>query len=299
MREEPRPPIAVVAFRALPMNPDTTDDDPLLRHYDDDHPWAGDPHYAEAVADPAVLMEIGEDVPFYAGLAQEARGPILDLCCGTGRIAIQIARLGHRVRGIDISATLLARFAERLAAEPPEVRERCRADRADARSFALDETFDLAVVGFNSLCMLPDRAGQMSALRRINHHLAPDGRVALDVVNPLLLPLAGAQVPVVVLSRTLADRGMSYTRWTTRRPMTERQTQVLEGWYDVVDRTGTLRREPFASTFKYVFRDEAELMLEMTGFRVEQVYGTYRSSPWAPLAPKIVLVARKVGAPLA
>ncbi len=281
------------------MNHDTPASSPLLAYYDHDHPWPEDPGFDAAVADPFVMNEIGRDVAFFAEFARAAEGPVLDVCCGTGRLTIPIARLGRRVHGIDISPELLSRFAERLAAEATEVRERCQAHLADARDFEIDERFALACIGFNSLCMLPDRESQMRALKAVNRHLAANGRVIVDLTNPLLVPLAGVSTPGVILSRQIPSRGLSYSRWLTRRAMDEQQRQLLEGWYDIVDGSGTVRREHYTSTFRYLFRGEAELMLEMSGFAVESVYGTHGGTPWLPLSPKIILVARKVGAPLA
>lgn len=280
------------------MNHDTSASSPLLTYYDHDHPWPEDPGYDAAVADPFVMNEIGHDIAFHAEFARAAEGPVLDVCCGTGRLTIPIARLGRRVHGIDISQALLARFSERLAAEPAEVRERCHAHLADARDFEIDERFALACIGFNGLCMLPDRESQMRTLKAINRHLAPNGRVIVDLTNPLLGPLMGVSTPMVILSRRIPSRGLSYSRWLTRRAMDEHQRQLLEGWYDVVDEAGTVRREHYSLAFRYVFRGEAELMLEMAGFAVENVYGTHGGAPWLPMSPKIILVARKVGAPL-
>lgn len=48
------------------------------------------------------------DVEFYRELARGAGGPILDVGCGTGRVAIELARDGHAVLGVDLSAAMLA-----------------------------------------------------------------------------------------------------------------------------------------------------------------------------------------------
>ena len=49
------------------------------------------------------------DIPFYAGLAEEADGPVVELAVGNGRVAIPVARAtGRPVIGIDASPTMLA-----------------------------------------------------------------------------------------------------------------------------------------------------------------------------------------------
>ena len=48
------------------------------------------------------------DLPLWEELADEAGGPVLDLGCGTGRVALHLSRRGHRVLGLDTEASFLA-----------------------------------------------------------------------------------------------------------------------------------------------------------------------------------------------
>lgn len=77
------------------------------------------------------------------GLAPGAR--VLDVGCGPGRHALELARRGHRVHGVDISATFVD-LARRAAAE--EGLDRATFEVADARRLNVDGGFDLAL----SLC---------------------------------------------------------------------------------------------------------------------------------------------------
>jgi len=54
------------------------------------------------------------DVPFWRRLAADARGPILELGCGTGRVTLPLARAGAAIVGIDRSAAMLARALSRM-----------------------------------------------------------------------------------------------------------------------------------------------------------------------------------------
>src|SRR4051794_32337989 len=51
----------------------------------------------------------------------EPMGPVLDRACGWGRAALQLARRGHAVVGVDLSEAMLARYRPRLAGEPDDV----------------------------------------------------------------------------------------------------------------------------------------------------------------------------------
>src|SRR6266545_3517073 len=54
------------------------------------------------------------DVAFWQRLAAAQDGAVLELGCGTGRIAVPVARAGAHVIGIDRSAEMLARGRQRL-----------------------------------------------------------------------------------------------------------------------------------------------------------------------------------------
>src|SRR5580765_5465984 len=57
-----------------------------------------------------------KDVPFWERTARQAKGPVLELGCGTGRISLPLARAGVSVVGVDRSDPMLARAAKRAVA---------------------------------------------------------------------------------------------------------------------------------------------------------------------------------------
>ena len=71
-------------------------------------------------------------------------GHLLDLCCGPGRHASPLARLGYRVTAVDFDRKVLAR-APRVTAENPRY---LVADAGDL--FAIDQTFDAVVILWQS-----------------------------------------------------------------------------------------------------------------------------------------------------
>ncbi len=53
--------------------------------------------------------DVVEDIPFFINLAEEVGGPVLELGCGTGRIALPIARRGMEVVGMDLSYSMVGK----------------------------------------------------------------------------------------------------------------------------------------------------------------------------------------------
>ena len=60
------------------------------------------------------------DVAFYRDAVHEFGDPVLELGCGTGRIALALAEAGHRVTGLDISERMLERCNQKRSGLPTE-----------------------------------------------------------------------------------------------------------------------------------------------------------------------------------
>jgi len=125
------------------------------------------------------------DLPLWERLAAEAGGPILDLGCGTGRVALHLARRGHRVVGIDVDAGLVAATNERAEGLPAE------AVTADAREFELDEEFGLAIGPMQLVQLLDGPDDLARCLDCVARHLEDGGTAAFAIVERLPEPVDG------------------------------------------------------------------------------------------------------------
>ena len=147
--------------------------------------------YDEDVAlryDAAVPVQAGE-IEFYLELAREAGDrslPTLELACGSGRIAVPLAREGVRLVGLDNSPAMLARAREKSAGLAG-----VEWVEGDMRSFGLGKTFGLVIIPVASLQPLLTTEDQMACLRCAHRHLAPGGRLALELDNTSVVVMAG------------------------------------------------------------------------------------------------------------
>jgi SAM-dependent methyltransferase len=125
------------------------------------------------------------DLRVWDELAERCGDPILELGAGTGRLAIHLARRGHRVIGLDHDETLIAAQGERAAGLPvtPLL--------ADARGFELPEPVALALAPMQLLQMLANRAERLACLDSIAAQLLPGGRVAAAMVEGMPEPEEG------------------------------------------------------------------------------------------------------------
>ena len=122
------------------------------------------------------------DLPLWRELARAAAGPILDIGCGTGRVALDLAAQGHDVTGLDSEPS----FTAALAARARERGLRVRAETADARSFALaGRIFSLAIAPMQVVQLLGGSDGRARMLASTRRHLEPGGLCAIALADPL------------------------------------------------------------------------------------------------------------------
>jgi SAM-dependent methyltransferase len=131
------------------------------------------------------------DFKVWDELADRCGDPILELGAGTGRLAIHLARRGHRVIGLDYDEELIAAQAEHAAGLPvtPLL--------GDARGFDLPEPVALVLAPMQLLQMLPDRIARLACLESIAAGLLPGGRVAAAMVEGMPEPEEGDDAPLV------------------------------------------------------------------------------------------------------
>lgn len=132
--------------------------------------------------------EYREDLAFYRTLGQRAAaqgGPILELCCGTGRLLHALLESGVEVVGLDNSRDQLTavRRDPRLALALSS--GQLRLVQGDMVDFGFGQCFAGIVIAFNSFCYLLDEVSRLRCLRNVADHLLPEGLFALDTDNPI------------------------------------------------------------------------------------------------------------------
>jgi SAM-dependent methyltransferase len=119
------------------------------------------------------------DLALWEEFATEAEGPILDLGCGTGRVALHLARRGHETIGLDLDPALIKALGERARGLP------LRAVVGDAQSFELEEEVALALAPMQLAQLLPGSEDRVECLACVASQLRPGGRIALSIVERL------------------------------------------------------------------------------------------------------------------
>jgi SAM-dependent methyltransferase len=120
-----------------------------------------------------------EDLPLWRALAAEHGDPVLDVGAGTGRIAIDLARLGHHVTALDSDASLIGELVRRADGLDLD------AVVADARSFELGRRFALCVVPMQTIQLLGGSEHRTEFLACARRHLIKGGALAAALSSQL------------------------------------------------------------------------------------------------------------------
>ncbi len=242
----------------------------------------------------AEYADYDEDLPALEAYADRAGGPILELGCGTGRALVPLAQAGHHVAGVDLSPEMLRRA--RARAEAMGVGERVTLIEGDYADAPLGGPYRLAFSVMNTFLHLPDQAAQLAALRHWRASLAPRGYLILDVLHPDPGQLAALDGRVE-WHRTWPDpeTGGVVIKQMIRTVDLAEQTMHIMLMYDQVAPDGTIRRTLAEFDLRYLWRFEAELLLEKAGYAVEGIYGSWDLAPFASDSDRMILVVRRKG----
>lgn len=255
-------------------------------------------------SDPDLLAEIYdiehdqivEDLAFYREMTRRARGPVLDLGCGSGRLFASFLRGGTpRVIGVDGSAALLRRARRRIRRSPTLSSAfedgRLQLVEADVTELRRGDRFSL-VVAAGTLPHLSGPAAALKLLEVARRRLTPAGRLVIDDLGPGMLPRADLPLSVDWRRRL---RGRALVRYS--QLMREERTDGLHvAFSTLVERTqpdGTIARLPASHRLWYPSSDGLERLVRQAGMTVELTYGSHDLEPLNRDSGRFIVVARR------
>lgn len=201
---------------------------------------------------------------------------VLDLCCGPGRHAIQFARQGFRVTGVDSTAFLLDEARRRAG----EAGVNVEFVLEDMRRFSRPEAFGLAVCLFSSLGYFEDPADDITVLRRLYENLQPGGTLVIDGVG---------KEPVAKIFQPTLSTTIGNTLYILRSEIVDDWTRVRNEWIRIEgERAVTVK-------FSQLLYSGQELKdrLHLAGFKDVKLAGDLAGSPYGTQSQRLIAVARK------
>jgi SAM-dependent methyltransferase len=229
------------------------------------------------------------DVPFWRRVALDARGLVLELGCGTGRISKPLARAGVRLVGIDRSAPMLARLRAATKRTRMEA-ARMRLVRGDIRELPFAAgTFSAVLAPYGILQSLIGDGDLAAALGSVARVLAPGGVFAVDLVPDLA---RWREYHNRVRLRGRSGRGTHLTLVESVRQDRARRLTTFDERY-IERRKGGATEHRFELTFRTLSIPQMTARLDRAGLTVDRVLGDYRDRPWDRRAEVWIILARR------
>ena len=200
------------------------------------------------------------DMALWRELAARAEGPVLDLGCGTGRVALDLAAQGHDVTGLDSEPALVDELRRRARDQGLRV----DAVAGDARSFTLGRRFALAISPMQVVQLLGGEGGRARMLESVRAHLDPGAVFAAALANPFDGWSETESLPPLPDVLEAAGWVYSSTPVGVRRA---RDSFVIERHRQAVSPAGDLTEEMATVELDAVIADELEREAAAHGFQ--------------------------------
>jgi SAM-dependent methyltransferase len=230
-----------------------------------------------------------EDIPFWLSIAQRhASQPVLELGCGSGRVAVALAQAGCSVVGLDIDPEMLFVLQKRLDDLPEICLPFVQADMTD---FHLELTFSAILLPCNTLSTF-SAAERQKIFDLTASHLQPEGWFAASIPNPdylRLLPTTSPpeiedvfkhpldQEPVQVSSSWKRDREFFTVTWNYDHLLPDGR----------VERTNVRVRHSLEPLSIY------QEQLKAAVLTLKETYGDFDGSVYTLDSPNLILVAQR------
>jgi SAM-dependent methyltransferase len=214
---------------------------------------------------------------------------VIEIGCGTGGHARELAALGFTVHGVDRSAGMLEAAEEKLDTVEPEIRARMRFTQGDARSVRLKQKAGAVISLFHVMSYQSSNDDLTASFATVREHLEPGGIFVFDCwYGPAVL----VEQPAVTVKR-LEDVAVSITR--IAEPTLNSAHNIVDVNYTVLvyDRkTATVETLRETHRMRYLFRPEIELLLSANGMSLVTAHEWMTDRPPGPHSWAACFVAR-------
>jgi ubiquinone/menaquinone biosynthesis C-methylase UbiE len=236
------------------------------------------------------------EIDYYLKLANTVREKgqaVLDIACGTGRVALQLAQTGVRVVGMDLAADMLA-LAQKKSQGLPNVSWVL----GDMRAFDLGERFGLVIIPVHSFQFMLSPQDQVECLECIRRHLLPNGLLVIHVDQNDPFWLGGIrseknpqfEYARIEIHPQTGARMRAQTKWVYERST---QTATLYKIWEEIGEEDTVinRLELEPMPMHVVFCFEMEHLLNRVGLQILNTYGDFYEHPYAEDSSDMIWLA--------
>ena len=224
-----------------------------------------------------------DDLQFYKRwLPKNKDARILELCCGTGRLTLPIAKDGYDISGVDYTASMLHQAKMKAA----EAGLRINFIQADIRTLDLQEKYDLIFIPFNSIHHLYKNEDLFKALNRVKNHLKEGGLFLLDCFNPNIQYIVEGEKEQKVVAEYTTSDGRKVLIKQIMHYESATQINRIEWHYFINGEFHSIQN----MDMRLFFPQELDLYLECAGFNVLHKFGSFEEEAFNDNSEKQIYV---------
>lgn len=225
------------------------------------------------------------DLQFYKRWLPESKeSRILELCCGTGRLTLPIAREGYAITGVDYTASMLEQAKVKASGAGVDI----RFIEADIRTLNLDEKYDLIFISFNSIHHLYKNEDLFKVFSVVKNHLKEGGLFLLDCFNPdIRYIVEGEKEQKEIAAYTTGD-GREVLIEQTMRYESKTQINRIEWHYFINGEFDSVQN----LDMRLFFPQELDAYLEWNGFKIIHKYGGFEEEAFNDDSEKQIFVCQ-------
>jgi len=225
------------------------------------------------------------DLEFYKRwMPKNKDARILELCCGTGRLTIPIAKDGHKITGIDHTSSMLEQAKIKAAEEGLEV----EFIEADIRTLELSTKYDLIFIPFNSIHHLYKNEDLFKALKVVKNHLKEGGSFLLDCFNPNIRFIVEGEKEQKQTAQYTTNDGREILIKETMQYESNTQINRIELHYFINGVFDSIQK----LDMRMFYPQELDSYLEWSGFKVIHKFGNFEEEAFNDNSDKQIFVCQ-------
>lgn len=228
-----------------------------------------------------------DDQPLIEHWARSLGEPVLDLACGTGRVALRLAARGYQVTGVDIVPEMIAKARQKAAEHTLSVEWVV----ADARMFQLQRRFPFIFMVCNAFQFFPEREDHEGLFARVREHLTPEGCFLFETRNPTPRNLLKLRHPEPQHYTTADGRRLVITEEHSYDPMTQIQHYTRKLTFSYPE--GQQEVKMLRTALRYVYPQEMEALLFYNGLQIRAAYGSWQQEALTATSPSMIYVCQR------
>jgi len=226
---------------------------------------------------------VKNDINFYLDYFKNFKGEILEIGAGTGRITIPLLERKINVTALDIAPKMLDILKNKLHRKKLSANVIC----SDMRKFKIKQKFDAIIVTYRTFQHMYSVKDQKDALNNIKKHLKNKGILIFDVYNPKISFIEKGDW------RWRMDKKSGLTAGNEikifQRNKYDMAEQVMHQEYKVKYPRG--KTDIIKLKMRFFFPFELRHLLEMSGFKLKNIYGDFRKNKFTTNSSEMIFVA--------